>query len=123
MSRIIDELNASHQKAQIDSFTIGDNVDVHVRIVEGEKERVQVFKGTVIARRGRGINETFVVRHLIDGMGVERLFPVHSPRIEKVVVTRNGRVHRAKLYYLRDRVGKSTRLREDLRKSEEKTGN
>lgn len=115
MNQIIEELNAQHQKPNVDIFEIGDNVDVHVRIVEGEKERIQVFKGTVIARRGRGINETFIVRHLLDGSGVERIFPLHSPRIEKIEVTRKGRARRAKLYYLRDRVGKSTRLKEDGR--------
>lgn len=116
MNPIIEELNALHQKESVDTFEVGDNVDVHVRIVEGEKERIQVFKGTVIARGGRGINETFVVRHLVDGSGVERIFPLHSPRIEKIEVTRKGRARRAKLYYLRDRIGKATKLREDSRK-------
>lgn len=93
-------------------FEIGDQVDVHQRILEGTKERVQVFSGTVIARRGGGIRETFTVRRIVQGEGVERIFPVHSPKIAKVEVKRTGAVRRAKLYYLRDRVGKATRLRE-----------
>lgn len=93
-------------------FEIGDIVDVHVRIVEGEKERVQVFNGTVIARRGKGPGETFTVRRIVQGEGVERVFPVHSPSIVKVVVKRHSKVRRAKLYFLRQRVGKRVRLAE-----------
>lgn len=94
------------------SFDIGDQVDVHLRILEGEKERIQIYSGTVIARRGGGARETFTVRRIVQGEGVERIFPVHSPRIAQIEVKRSGRVRRAKLYYLRDRVGKSTKLRE-----------
>jgi large subunit ribosomal protein L19 len=94
------------------NFTIGDQVDVHQRILEGEKERVQIFTGVVIARKGSGLRETFVVRRIVQSEGVERTFPVHSPKIAKVEVKRTGAVRRAKLYYLRDRVGKATRLRE-----------
>jgi large subunit ribosomal protein L19 len=93
-------------------FDIGDTVDVHVRILEGNKERVQVFNGTVIARRGEGVREMFTVRRIVQGEGVERIFPVVSPKIAKVEVKRTGRTRRAKLFYLRDRVGKATKLRE-----------
>ncbi len=96
----------------IDDFQIGDTVDVHLRILEGAKERVQVFSGVVISRRGEGGRATFMVRRIVQSEGVERIFPLHSPRIAKVEVKRTGRVRRAKLYYLRDRVGKATRLRE-----------
>lgn len=103
-------------------FEIGDNVDVHTRILEGNKERIQVFSGTVIARRGRGTSETFTVRRIVAGEGVERTFPVNSPKIAKLVVKRHGRVRRAKLYYLRDRVGKATRLAERREKVSEGNG-
>jgi large subunit ribosomal protein L19 len=99
-------------KKDVTDFQVGDTVDVHVRILEGQKERVQVFNGTVIARRGGGMNEMFTVRRIVQGEGVERQFPLHSPKIAKIEVKRTGRVRRAKLYYLRDRVGKATRLRE-----------
>ena len=104
-------------------FEIGDIVDVHVRIVEGDKERIQVFSGTVIARQGRGTGETFTVRRIVQGEGVERIFPVHSPNIAKVVVKRHSKVRRAKLYFLRQRVGKSVRLaeRRPSRKKKENT--
>ena len=97
-------------KTEIPKFNIGDTVDVHTRIIEGEKERVQVFSGTVLGRKGAGVNETFIVRRIVNNEGVERIFPLHSPFISKVVVKRGGEVRRAKLYYLRDRVGKATRL-------------
>jgi large subunit ribosomal protein L19 len=93
-------------------FQIGDTVDVHVRILEGQKERIQVFSGVVIARRGSGMREMFTVRRIVQSEGVERIFPLQSPKIAKIEVKRTGRVRRAKLYYLRDRVGKATRLRE-----------
>jgi large subunit ribosomal protein L19 len=93
-------------------FDIGDQVDVHQRILEGEKERVQVFSGTVISKKGEGMREMFAVRRIVQGEGVERTFPLHSTKIAKVEVKRTGAVRRAKLYYLRDRVGKATRLRE-----------
>lgn len=104
-------------KAERPQFDIGDTVDVSVKIIEGEKERVQVFNGTVIARRGCGTGETFIVRRIVNNEGVERIFPVQSPRIESVKVVRSGRIRRAKLYYLRDRVGKATTLRERRRVS------
>ena len=95
-------------------FAIGDDVDVHYRIVEGDKERIQVFAGTVIRRKGSGLTSNFTVRRIVQGEGVERIFPEHSPKLQKVVVTRRGRVRRAKLYYLRDRVGKATKVKEKL---------
>jgi large subunit ribosomal protein L19 len=99
-------------KKDIPDFTIGDQVDVHQRILEGEKERVQVFSGVVVSRRGEGMRSMFTVRRIVQGEGVERTFPLHSPKIAKVEVKRTGVVRRAKLYYLRERVGKATRLRE-----------
>jgi large subunit ribosomal protein L19 len=98
-------------------FEIGDTVDVHLRILEGEKERTQIFSGLVICRKGEGMNEMFTVRRVVQGEGVERAFPLNSPKIAKIDVKRSGKVRRAKLYYLRDRVGKeATRLRERKRK-------
>jgi large subunit ribosomal protein L19 len=97
-------------KDSVPNFQIGDTVDVHCRILEGEKERIQLFTGVVIARSGSGTREMFVVRRIVQGEGVERKFPLHSPRIAKIVVKRHGVVRRAKLYYLRDRTGKATRL-------------
>ena len=97
---------------KLPDFRVGDMVDVHVRIVEGENERVQVFRGTVLARKGKGVRETFTVRRIVQGEGVERVFPLHSPRVVKVEVTRRGKVRRAKLYYLRKRVGKGTKVKE-----------
>jgi len=99
-------------KQEVPQFEIGDTVDVHCRILEGDKERIQVFTGTVIARSGSGTREMFTVRRIVQGEGVERKFPLHSPRIAKVVVTRSGVVRRAKLYFLRDRVGKAVRLKD-----------
>ncbi len=103
---------AGAKKDHLPDFEIGDQVDVHQRILEGSKERIQVFSGVVIARRGDGLRETFTVRRIVQSEGVERIFPLHSPKIAKVEVKRTGRVRRAKLYYLRERVGKATRLRE-----------
>jgi len=102
----------SAYRYEVPKFEVGDQVDVHQRILEGQKERIQVFTGTVIARRGEGMREMFTVRRIVQGEGVERIFPMHSPRIAKVEVKRTGAVRRAKLYYLRKRVGKATRLRE-----------
>jgi large subunit ribosomal protein L19 len=99
-------------KAEIPYFEIGDTVDVHCRILEGEKERIQVFSGVVIARSGSGSREMFTVRRIVQGEGVERKFPLHSPRIATIEVKRAGVTRRAKLYYLRDRVGKAVRLKE-----------
>ncbi len=93
-------------------FEIGDQVDVHLKIMEGGKERIQIYSGTVVARRGGGTREMFTVRRIVQGEGVERIFPLNSPRIATIEVKRSGKVRRAKLYYLRKRVGKSTKLRE-----------
>ncbi len=98
--------------ADVPKFAIGDTVDVHTKIMEGDKERIQVFSGVVIAKSGSGSREMFTVRRIVAGQGVERKFPIHSPRIAKVEVKRSGVVRRAKLYYMRERSGKSTRLRE-----------
>jgi large subunit ribosomal protein L19 len=98
--------------AEIPQFAIGDTVDVHTKILEGDKERIQIFSGVVIARSGSGAREMFTVRRIVAGQGVERKFPLHSPRIAKVEVKRSGVVRRAKLYYMRERSGKATRLRE-----------
>lgn len=100
------------KKATVSHFEIGDTVDVHCRILEGEKERIQIFNGVVIARSGGGTREMLTVRRIVAGEGVERQFPVHSPRIAKIVTVRSAVVRRAKLYFLRERVGKATRLKE-----------
>ncbi len=109
---IIAEIEKTYLKADAPEFRVGDSVDVATRIVEGDKERIQVFSGTVIMKKGAGINETFTVRRIVNNEGVERIFPLHSPFISKVTVKRSGETRRAKLYYLRDRVGKATRLAE-----------
>jgi large subunit ribosomal protein L19 len=111
-NRLLALVEETGAKKDAHSFEIGDTVDVHVRILEGTKERVQVFSGVVLARRGSGMREMFTVRRIVQGEGVERIFPLNSPKIAKIEVKRTGRVRRAKLYYLRDRVGKATRLRE-----------
>ena len=109
---IIKAIEQENMKENVEKFNIGDTVKVHVRIKEGNKERIQVFQGTVIKRQNSGLNETFTVRKISSGIGVERTFPVHSPKIEKIEVTRFGKVRRAKLYYLRDRVGKAAKTKE-----------
>ena len=105
-------VEARAKKEDVSQFEIGDRVNVHCKILEGEKERIQVFNGDVIARSGSGVRETFTVRRIVAGQGVERKFPLHSPRIAKIEVLRSSVVRRAKLYYLRDRVGKAVRLAE-----------
>lgn len=109
---IIEKMESVGEKANIEEFQIGDTVDVHFRIVEGDKERIQVFRGTVIVKKGSGIRENFTVRRLVQGEGVERTFPVHSPKVEQVKIIQSGKVRRAKLFYLRDRVGKATKVAE-----------
>jgi large subunit ribosomal protein L19 len=116
MSQVImDLVEKTALKENPPEFEIGDTVDVHLKILEGNKERIQVFTGVVIGRSGSGSREMFAVRRIVAGEGVERKFPVHSPRIEKVEVKRSGVVRRAKLYFLRDRVGKAVRLKERRR--------
>ena len=121
INKIIESVEKDHLKKETLQFDIGDTVDVHTRIIEGEKERIQVFSGTVIMRKGRGINETFTVRRIVNNEGVERIFPAHSPFISKVVVRRSGESRRAKLFYLRNRVGKAVRLTEKRKVKKEGT--
>lgn len=113
---VIDKIEREGMRKDIPDFGPGDTVRVHVKILEGDKERIQVFEGVVIGRSGGGLRETFRVRKLSYGIGVERIFPVHSPRIERVEVKRFGRVRRAKLYYLRDRKGKAAQVKEKRRR-------
>ena len=113
--QILEMVEKSSLKADVPDFAIGDTVDVHTKILEGDKERVQIFTGVVISRSGSGSREMFCVRRIVANEGVERKFPLHSPKIEKVVVVRSGEVRRAKLYFLRDRVGKAVRLKERRR--------
>ncbi|MFO0916359.1 MAG: 50S ribosomal protein L19 [Pirellulales bacterium] len=110
--QLLEIVEAGSRVAEAPRFDIGDTVDVHLKIMEGDKERVQIFSGTVIARSGSGTREMFTVRRIVAGEGVERKFPLHSPRIAKVDVKRSGVVRRAKLFFLRERVGKSVRLKE-----------
>ena len=112
IAKAIDKINAEALQPDAPQFKIGDSVRVHVKIKEGDKERVQAFVGTVIARDGGGSTETFTVRRVSFGIGVEKVFPVHSPYIQKIEVERSARVRRAKLYFLRDLTGKKARLRE-----------
>ncbi|RMG28432.1 MAG: 50S ribosomal protein L19 [Bacteroidetes bacterium] len=112
MEELIKLVQAEYEREDMPDFKAGDNVIVHVRIREGEKERVQQFKGVCIQRRGEGATETFTVRKISSGIGVERIFPVHSPSIEKVEVVRRGKVRRARLFYLRDKIGKKARIKE-----------
>jgi len=109
------ELEREQMRTDIPAFVPGDTVRVHVKVREGEKERIQVFEGVVIGRRGGGVRESFTVRKVSYGVGVERVFPLHSPNLEKIEVVRHGKVRRAKLYFLRDLRGKAARLEEDYR--------
>ena len=107
---IINKIEKEQMKDDVTDFNVGDTVKVHTRVVEGGKERIQIFAGIVLARRGSGVNQSFTVRKISYGEGVERVFPVHTPRIAKIEVTHRGKVRRAKLHYLRDRVGKKATL-------------
>lgn len=111
---LIQSLEQEMGKSKLPDVQVGDSVEVHYLIKEGEKERIQLFIGLVIALRGRGMRRTMTVRRIVQGEGVERVFPLHSPRVKDVVTTRRGETRRSKLYFLRDRVGKSTRLKEVL---------
>lgn len=113
--QIIEDVAKAQLKGDLPNMAIGDTVNVHCRIVEGDKERIQIFQGVLLARAGRGINEMITVRRIVDDVGVERVFPINSPRIAKYEVLRKADARRAKLYYLRDRVGKSRRLRDKRR--------
>ena len=112
MSNVIESLEQRQLRANLPQFKAGDSVRVHFRVIEGERRRIQVFEGIVIKRQGSGVHETFTVRKQSFGVGVERTFPVHSPKIDKIEVTAIGDVNRAKLYYLRGKVGKKARVRE-----------
>jgi large subunit ribosomal protein L19 len=109
-TRMLDAVESKSLKENIPHFEVGDIVDVYCRIKEGDKERTQVFTGTVISRKGRGINETFTVRRIVNNEGVERIFPLHSPNVVDIRAIRSGKTRRAKLYYLRERTGKAVRL-------------
>lgn len=115
MNPLIQEITKKQLRDDIPDFRPGDNVRVHAKIVEGERERIQLFEGVVIKRHGVGISATYTVRKISNGVGVERTFPLHSPRVEKIEVTRHGQVRRAKLYYLRALRGKAARIREKRR--------
>lgn len=115
MNELVRALGQEQLKKEVPNFGPGDTVKVHVKIVEGKRERIQVFEGVVLKRQGGGIQETFTVRKISFNVGVERTFPVHSPKIAKIEVKRNGKVRRAKLYYLRDRVGKAAKTKEKVK--------
>ena len=108
---ILDQITIDYKKDNIPEFKVGDTLRVHVKIIEGQRERIQVFEGYVLKRQHGGVNETFTVRKLSNGIGVEKTFPLHSPKIEKIEVVRRGRVRRAKLNYMRQRTGKAARIR------------
>ena len=114
MERHVEAVKSYLRKEPLPPFDVGDTVDVQVLIKEGDKERIQLFTGTVIARRGGGLDESFTVRRVVQGEGIERIFPVHSPKVAGLTVKRKGVVRRAKLYYLRGRTGKATRLKERM---------
>jgi large subunit ribosomal protein L19 len=116
-TKIFEKISQSQERKEGAAFNVGDSVRVHVKIKEGDKERIQVFAGTVIARDGRGTTETFTVRRISYGEGVERVFPVHAPSVAKIEIEKSGKVRRAKLYYLRRRTGKNSKIEEQ--KSEE----
>ena len=113
---IIDELEKPYLEKELPELNTGDTVKVFVRIIEGNKERTQAFEGTILKKRGSGIGKTITVRKVFQGVGVERVFPVYSPRVEKITIVRRGDVKRAKLYYLRERFGKATRIKEKIEK-------
>ena len=111
MSKLTDELESGYLKKEVPDFRAGDSVQVHAKITEEGKTRIQVFEGVVIRKRGRGLNSTFIVRKISYGEGVERVFPLHSPLVDKIVVTRRGKVRRAGLYHLRKKIGRSARVK------------
>ena len=121
---IIQEINKRTMKEKVESFGIGDTVKVFAKITEGDKERLQGFEGVVIAKKGGGATETFTVRKVVQGVGVERIFPIHSPKVDKIKLVKRGKVRRAKLYYLRDRVGsRATKIDERAETAAEKAFN
>lgn len=115
MSKIIDAINQENLKKSVPEFSVGDTVKVMIKVIEGDRERLQAFEGIVIARKNGGISETFTVRRLSFGVGVEKTFPVHSPKVADIQVVRRGKVRRAKLYYLRERTGKAAKVKETTR--------
>ena len=115
MNEIIKQIEAEQLKGEIPQFNVGDTIRVYAKVVEGSKERIQMFEGVVIKRQNGGVRETFTVRRLASGVGVEKTWPLHSPRIEKIELVKKGIVRRAKLYYLRDRVGKAAKVKEAIR--------
>ncbi|MBS4960801.1 MAG: 50S ribosomal protein L19 [Clostridiales bacterium] len=115
MNPLIKEIESAQLKSEVTPFNVGDTVRVYAKVVEGTRERLQMFEGTVIKKQNGGIRETFTVRRIASGVGVERTWPLHSPRIDKIEVVRKGVVRRAKLYYLRDRVGKAAKVKEEIR--------
>ena len=112
---IVDQITKNQLKSDLPDFNSGDTVRVHVRIIEGNRERVQIFEGVCIKRQGGGVSETYTVRKISNGVGVERTFPLHSPKIDKIEVIKRGKVRRNKLFYLRERSGKSARIKERIR--------
>ena len=112
MSKVIDSINQENMKESVPEFSVGDTVKVMVKVIEGDRERLQAFEGVVIARKHGGISETFTVRRLSFGVGVEKTFPIHSPKVADIKVVRRGKVRRAKLYYLRGRTGKAAKVKE-----------
>jgi large subunit ribosomal protein L19 len=122
INKLIQHVEENYLRKGLTEFEVGDSIDVHTRIVEGDKERIQVFSGTVIMRKGAGINEMFTVRRIVNNEGVERIFPMHSPFIAKIIVKRSGETRRAKLFYLRKRVGKAVRLTESRKVKKEEAG-
>jgi large subunit ribosomal protein L19 len=114
MNNLIESIEKEQMKKDVPEFDVGDTVKVFVKVVEGAKERIQAFEGTVIAKKHGGIRESFTVRRLSSGVGVERTFPVHSPRIDKIALVKRGEVRRAKLYYLRERTGKAAKIKEQI---------
>ncbi len=110
---IIEAIEKEYMKSEVPEFNVGDVVKVYVKVVEGNRERLQAFEGTVIAKKNGGVRETFTVRRVSFGVGIERVFPIHSPRIDKIEIVRRGKVRRAKLYYLRNLSGKAAKIKED----------
>ncbi len=114
MQQLLRDIVSDQLKKDSKSFEIGDTVKVHISVKEGNKTRIQVYEGTVIAKKNGGVSETFTVRKVTAGIGIEKVFPLHSPMVEKIEVVRHGKVRRAKLYFLRDRIGKATRLKDRI---------
>ena len=115
-NKLLQLVESAHTKADVPAFQVGDTVVIHQRLLDGQKERIQTFEGDVIARSGAGIKETVTLRRIVQGEGVERIFPVHSPRIARIEVKKAGRVRRAKLFYIRDRVGKAVKIKSDVKR-------